>query len=45
MRGTAFWMGASRWSAGIKPGGLIGKRRSGKVDSKEITDHPEGAKL
>jgi len=31
-RGTAFRVGVSRWSAGTRPGGFVGKRKSGRFD-------------
>ena len=44
-RGTAHVMGGSRWSAGSKPGGLLGKRQSGRVVGDDKLDHEMGEKL
>jgi len=44
-KGTAFLMGARRWSVGTWLGSYVRKRRSVEVGSKGFTDHERGEKL
>jgi hypothetical protein len=45
IRGAAFLVGASRWSAGARLKGFAAKRRSGEKFSKENFDRKKRAKL
>jgi hypothetical protein len=45
MRSTAFFVGSTHWSVGTRPRGFVGKRKSGRRDSKGSFDHEEGEML